>query len=143
HDITLNNITVRNSTGQAGYAWALYVSTNAGISASNVTAKNWTVDGSRSLGGMQIGNSSGPDNNGVSAHGWSVANATYAIYAGAGATGLDIDDWNITSSGMTSYDYLSVVLVDARGTISNVHATNSGGPMIVPPMVNAGGNTWR
>jgi hypothetical protein len=143
HDITLSDMVVRNSTGQAGYSWALYVSTNAGVSASNVTANNWSVDGARSLGGLQIGNSSGPNNNGVSAHGWNVANATYAIYSGAGATGVEIDDWIIDSSGMTTYDYLSVVLVDARGTISNVRATNSGGPMIVLPMVNAGGNTWR
>jgi hypothetical protein len=143
HDITVNDMVVRNSTGPAGYSWALYVSTNGGVSARNVVANHWTVDGgARTLGGLQIGNSSGPDNNGVSAHGWRVTNASYAIYSAAGAAGVDISDWTIDSSGLTTFADLSVVLVNTSGTIRNVHATNSGGPEIDRPMVDAGGNTW-
>ena len=59
---------------------------------------------------------------------------------GRRASNVIIDGWTIGSSGLGG---LSVDLVACQGAISNVHATNSGGPMIVPPMVIAGGNTWR
>jgi len=139
HDITINDVVVRNSTGPAGYAWALYVSEDAGVAARNVVANDWTVDGNgRTLGALQIGHLPGAQ--GVTASGWHVANASYAIYSGTAASGVRISDWTIDSSGLNN---LSVDLVNTSGTIRNVHATNSGRAEIVPPMVDAGGNSWQ
>jgi hypothetical protein len=134
---------VRNSRGQAGYSWALYVSTDGGVGPSNVVARNWVVDGGgRTLGGLAIGHT--PAARGVTATGWRVSNASYAIYSNTPATGVSISDWTITSSGLTTFAYLSVVLAQTGGTIRNVHATNSGGPELeTPPMVDGGGNTWQ
>jgi hypothetical protein len=141
HDITLNDITVRNSTGQTGYSWALYMSTDGGASPRNVVANNWIVDGgARTIGALQMGHAGGPTISGVILHGWQVTNASYAIYSAVGATGVDIDGWTINSSGDSG---LSVDLVNTAGTIEKVHATNSGGPQIELPMVDAGGNTWQ
>jgi len=141
HDITMNNIVVRNVTGPVAYSWALYLESDAGIGPSNVVANNWTVDGSsRTLGAFTIGHPPGP--RGVTVTGWHVTNASYAIYAGGSgnqASGVNISDWTIDSSGLDH----SVVLVHTTGTIRNVHATNSGGPEISLPMVDAGGNTWQ
>jgi len=76
----------------------------------------------------------------VTATGWHVTNASYAIYSGGPASGVNISDWTIDSSGLSN---LSVDLVNTAGSIRNVHATNSGSPEILAPMVDAGGNTWR
>jgi len=146
HDITINNITVRNVTGPVAYSWALYLESDAGIGPRNVVATNWTVDGSsRTLGAFTIEHPPGPQS--VTVTGWHVQNASYAIYSANSATGVDIADWTIDSSGLLdtsmSPNPLSVVLANTTGTIRNVHATNSGGPEILPPMVDAGGNTWR
>ena len=139
HDITINNIVVRNSTGQAGYSWSLYLSTDGGVSPRNVVANNWTVDGgARTVGGLQIAHTPGAQS--VTATGWHVTNASYAIYSGGPASGVNISDWTIDSSGLSN---LSVDLVNTAGSIRNVHATNSGSPEILAPMVDAGGNTWR
>jgi hypothetical protein len=142
HNITVSNMVVRNSSGQAGYSWALYVSTDGGVGPSNVVANNWVVDGgARTLGGLAIGHS--PAARGVTANGWHVTNASYAIYSNTTATGVSINGWTVDSSGLTTFAYLSVVLAQTGGTIRNVHATNSGGPEIVAPMVDGGGNTWQ
>ena len=142
HDITVNNMVVRNSTGQPGYSWALYVSTDGGAGPRNVVANYWIVDGgARTLGGLAIGHT--PAARGVTANGWHVSNASYAIYSSTTATGVRISNWRIDSSGLTTFANLSVVLEQTTGTISNVHATNSGAAEIVPPMVDAGGNTWN
>ena len=141
HDITVNNMVVRNSTGQPGYSWALYLSTDGGAGPRNVVANDWIVDGgARTLGGLQIGHT--PAARGVTANGWHVSNASYAIYSSTTATGVRISDWRIDSSGLTTFANLSVVLANTQGTISNVHATNSGGAEIESPMVDGGGNTW-
>jgi hypothetical protein len=141
HDITLRNITVRHTTGQAAYSWALYLSYSGGVAANRITATGWTVDGgNRTVGGLQIGNSTGPDQSQVSVTGWHVANTAYAIYSAAGASGVDIDGWTIDSSGLGN---LSVDIANTGGTISNVHATNSGRAQIASPMVDAGGNSWQ
>ncbi len=142
HDITLTGITVRNSVGTAGFSWALYVSTDGGSGPRNVTADNWTVDGGgRTLGGLAIGHT--PAAQGVTARHWTVRNASYAIYSATPATGVHIDDWTIDSSGLTTFDYLSVVFEQTAGDIRNVRATNSGKPEILAPMVDAGGNSWK
>ena len=67
---------------------------------------------------------------------------SYAIYSGGSASGaqdVNISNWTIDSAGMN----YSVVLVGTPGTIQDVHATNSSGPEILSPMVDAGGNTWK
>jgi len=141
HDIALRDITVRHTTGQGAYSWALYLSYSGGVAANRITATGWDVDGgSRTIGGLQIGNSTGPDQSHVTATGWRVTNAAYAIYSAAGASSVGIDGWTIDSSGLGN---LSVDIVNTSGTISNVHATNSGRPQIVSPMVDAGGNSWQ
>lgn len=142
HDITVNNMVVRHSTGEAGYSWALYVSTDGGIGPHNVVANNWIVDGgARTLGGLAIGHT--PPAQGVTATGWRVTNASYAIYSNTPATGVNISNWTIESSGLTTFAYLSVVLAQTQGTIRNVDAINSGAPEIVAPMVDGGGNSWK
>jgi len=142
HDITVSGMTVRNSTGQAGFSWALYVSTDGGAGPSNVVANDWTIDGGgRSLGRLAIGNS--PAAQGVTALRWHVTNASYAVYSTTPATGVDIEDWTVDSSGLTTFAYLSVVFERTTGRIRNVHATNSGGSEILAPMIDAGGSTWR
>ena len=139
HDITLTHITVRNSTGQSDKSWALYVSTSGGRGTTNLVANYWTVDGgNRTLGAMQTYHN--PNGHGIVLHHWTVKNAGYAIYAQSDATGLDIADWTISSSG---YDGLSVVIRNVSGVIKNVHATNSDGPSIQRPMVDGGGNSWK
>ena len=139
HDITLTHITVRNSTGQGDTSWALYVSSSGGRGTTNLVANYWNVDGgNRTLGAMQSYHN--PNADGIVLHHWTVKNAVYAIYAQSDATGLDIDDWAITSSGSGS---LSVVIWNVSGVIKNVHATNSGAPSIRSPMVDGGGNSWH
>ena len=139
HDITLTHITVRNSTGQGDTSWALYVSTSGGRGTTNLVANYWTVDGGgRTLGAMQTYHN--PNGHGIVLHHWTVKNAVYAIYAQSDATGLDIDDWTISSTGNGS---VSVVLSNVSGVIKNVHATDSDGPSISAPMVDGGGNSWH
>jgi hypothetical protein len=141
HNITVNNMTVRNPTGQPPYSWALYCSEDGTSGSSDIIANNWVVDGgSRTLGGLAIGHTPAPAR--ITANGWVVTNAAYPIYSSTTATGVHIDGWTINSSGITETKYLSVVLVNTEGTISNVRATNSGGPEIELPMVDSGGNTW-
>lgn len=63
HHITLNNMTVRNTTAAAGrqiYIWALYLSYDAGVSAQNITADNWTVLGDGTFSAFQVGRSATP-----------------------------------------------------------------------------------
>ena len=143
HDITLTHITVRNSTGQGDTSWALYVSTSGGRGTTNLVANYWNVDGgNRTLGAMQSYHN--PNADGIVLHHWTVKNAVYAIYAQSDATGLDIDDWDIDSSGYsTGSGSLSVVIWNVSGVIKNVHATNSGAPSIRSPMVDGGGNSWH
>jgi hypothetical protein len=142
HNVTVNNMIVRNSTGQAGFSWALYVSTDGGAGPSNVVANDWNVDGGgRTLGGLAIGHT--PAAHGVTALRWHVTNASYAVYSTTPATGVDIEDWTVDSSGLTTFANLSVVFEQTTGRIKNVHATNSGGAEILVPMIDAGGNTWR
>ena len=82
HDITLNDMVIRNSrangtTGQPIQAWALYLSSNATTHATNFTANRWTVDGSNhQMGALQVYGGSH-----ITATGWSVSNAYYAVYA--------------------------------------------------------------
>jgi hypothetical protein len=141
HDITLNSMTVRNSTGLGGTSWALYLSTDNGTGPSNIVANDWLVDGGgRTLGALQSYHN--PNARGVTALRWKVSNCAYTIYAHSDATGLDIEDWTADSCGLTTYAFLSVILQDVGGIIKNVHSTNSGAAAIGAPMVDGGGNTW-
>ena len=107
----------------------------------NVIANNWTVDGNgKQYSAFTIEHAPGPQH--VWLNGWHVTNVRYAIYSGGSASGaqdVNISNWTIDSAGMN----YSVVLVGTPGTIQDVHATNSSGPEILSPMVDAGGNTWK
>jgi hypothetical protein len=140
HDITLNNITVRNSTGIGTNSWALYLSSDGGSGPTRVVADNWNVDGgARTLGGVQSYHN--PNARGATLRGWHVRNCAYAIYLNSDATDVRIEDWTTTSCGVTTYADLSVVARDASGIIRNVRATDSGGVDIWPPMIESG-NEW-
>jgi hypothetical protein len=127
HDLALTHITVRNTTGHAGYSWALYVSTDGSHGASNVVADDWVVEGGgvRSLSAMQSYHT--PNAKGVRMHRWKVKNVAYAVYAESDATGLDFSDWTIADSGHTTgAGNIAVYFANVKGTFANMHLTTSG-----------------
>jgi uncharacterized repeat protein (TIGR02543 family) len=149
HDLTLNNMVVRNSrcngtTAQPYHSWALYLSYDAGIHPSNITADNWTVDGSvRQMSAFTMNGGSH-----ASATGWFVSSAYYAVYASGNwgpLTEFVLDDWRVRDSGATTWEgkYVSVYFEDASGQFSNMHATNSGVllNMGMPQMTDGGSNS--
>jgi hypothetical protein len=143
--ITLPRMTVRNSTGIAGQSWALYVSYDGSVSASNVVANGWIVDGgARTIGGAGLGHDSSPEPvANVQLHDWDIANAAYSVYSSHPCTGVDIDGWTIAHTGLTTYAYISTLLANGcGGTIKNCHATDSGELILEAPMVDGGGNSW-
>lgn len=149
HDITLNNMVVRNShcngtTAQPYHSWALYLSRDAGVTSSNITANNWTVDGStRTMSALTMGGQSH-----VTATGWSVSHAYWAAYVANGygiTTDVILSDWTIVDTGNTGYEISQAIYIgNASGIISNMHLTKSGILYNVgtPKLIDGGGNTW-
>ncbi len=150
HDVALNNMTVRNSTANTSRSvpydsWALYLSSDSTTHAVNFTANNWTVDGSnKGMSGFQI-----YGGNHITARGWTVSNAYYAVYAsnvrGAALTDFTLDGWTVTNSGAASwgYSYVSVSVENSSGVYSNMHGTSSGILLNVgsPKLTDGGGNS--
>jgi hypothetical protein len=150
HDITLNDMIVRNSrangtTALPNHAWAIYLTSTPTAQPTNFTANRWTIDGSaRQMSALKVWGGSH-----VTATGWSVSNVYFAIYANSERgplTDFILDDWTITASGTTTPGGLSdsVRIEDASGRFSNMHAiasgimTNTGNPT----MTDGGGNSW-
>jgi hypothetical protein len=149
HDIALNDMVVRNSrangtSAQPIQAWALYLSSNATTHVTDFTANRWTVDGSgRQMGALQVYGGSR-----VTATGWSVSNAYYAVYASntrGPLTDLILDNWTISGSGAPAWgsSNVSVATENSSGRFSNMHATTSGVLLNVgsPKLTDGGGNS--
>ena len=149
HDIALNDMVVRNSrangtSAQPCHAWAVYVSSNATTHVTDFTANRWTVDGS----GCQMGALQVCGGLRVTATGWSVSNAYFAVYANrtqSPLTDFILDDWTISGSGapMWASSKVSVYVENASGRFSNMHATSSGILLNAgtPKLTNMGGNS--
>jgi hypothetical protein len=149
HDITLNGMTVRNSrcngtSAQPYQSWAIYLTASPTVVPTNFTANGWTVDGSaRRMGMLQV-----YGGNHITATGWSVSNAYYAVYA-SGSRGplsdLVLDNWSIANSGAPAWGYtnVSVAMEDLSGRFSNMQGTASGVLKNVgsPRMTDGGGNS--
>jgi hypothetical protein len=150
HDITLNDMVVRNSRADGTYAkpyhaWAIYLTATQTVVPTNFTANRWTIEGSaRGMSALQVYGGSH-----VTAIGWSVSNVFYAVYASSSRgplTNLVLDDWTISDTGGPTWGVanVSVAIENASGQFSNMHATASGGllNMGVLKMVDGGGNSW-
>jgi hypothetical protein len=150
HDITLNDMVVRNSRANPKYAepnhaWAIYLAATATVSPTNFTANRWTVDGSaRRMSGLLV-----YGGRHITAIGWSVSNAYYAVYASAKETHLTdfvLDGWTISDTGAPAWREpdVSVAIEYASGRFSNMWATSSGVLLNfgTPRMTDGGGNTW-
>lgn len=143
HDLALNHITVRNSTGHAAYSWALYLSTAGGGGPSNIVANDWVVSGAgtRSLSAMTSEHT--PNAHGVTMHRWNVKNVALAVWAGSDATGLDFADWTIDNAGWAAHANDAVWFQNVKGTFKNMHLTSSGAlENVSGTMTDLGGNTW-
>jgi hypothetical protein len=141
HHITLNNMTVRNTTAAAGhqiYIWALYISYDNGVAPQNITADNWTVLGNGTFSAYQVGQPVLSQH--IHASGWTVAHCAFAIYAYNLVSDLVIDNWTISD---TTWSGVSVHFgVQTTGTFSNIHGTSSGG-LVRGAMTDGSGNSWQ
>jgi hypothetical protein len=149
HDITLNDMVVRNSrangtTATQYHSWAIYLTATPTVFSTNFTANRWTVDGSeRQMGALQVYGGSH-----VTAIGWSVSNVSHAVYASGTRgplTDFVLDDWSINTSGVAQWGSpnVSVAMEYASGLFSNMRATDSGILKNVgtPKMTDGGGNS--
>ena len=149
HDITLDDMIVRNSRADARFAqpcqaWAVYLSSTSTVHATNLTVDRWTVDASaRQMGGLQV---YGGDH--ITATGWSVSNACYAVYASSirgPLTDFVLDDWTISNTGAPAWKTAdaSVYVENSSGRISNMRTTASGALVNVgnPKLIDGGGNS--
>ena len=149
HDITLNDMVVRNSrangtTATPYQSWAIYITSTSTIIPTNITANCWTVDGSaRGMSALQVYGGSH-----IIATGWSVSNSYYAIYASSSRgplTDFVLDDWTISNTGAPAWgtSNVSLAIENASGKVSNMHTTVSGGLLNVgtPKLTDSGGNS--
>ena len=132
HDISLNDMVVRNSRSNGiappDSSLAIYLTSTPTVFSTNFTANRWTIEASAGqMGALQVYGGSH-----VTAIGWVVSNACYAVYASGSERGpltdLILDDWTISNTGAPAwgYDNVSVAVENASGNISNMHATTSG-----------------
>jgi hypothetical protein len=149
HDITLNDMVVRNSRGDSRYAepyqvWAVYLDATVTVFPTNFTASHWTVDGSN----QQMSALTVCGGNHITAADWSVSNAYYAIYASGNRgplTDFVLDGWEIDNTGAAAWKcrWVSVAIENSSGQFSNMHATASGVLLNMgkPKMIDGGGNS--
>jgi len=149
HDITLNDMVVRNSrangtTAQPSLTWAIYLTATSTLFPTNFTANRWTIEPSnRQMSALQVFGG-----NHITATGWSVSNAYYAIYASSSRgpiTDFVLDDWTICDTGGSAWGLpnVSVAIEYSSGKLSNMHATASGVLLNVgkPKLTDDGGNS--
>jgi hypothetical protein len=150
HDITLNDMVVRNSrcdgtTAQPYHAWAVYITFYESICPMRIVANRWTVDVSanRQMGALQVMGGSH-----ITASGWGVTGAYYGVYASNARgplTDFILDDWTISDTGGPSWGQpnVSVAVEHASGKVSNMHATASGVLLNYgdPMLADGGGNS--
>jgi hypothetical protein len=150
HDITLNDMVVRNSrcngTDALPYhSWAIYIDATPTVFPTNFTANHWTIDGSaHQMSGLQVYGGSH-----ITAIGWSVSHAYYAVYANGNARGpltdFILDGWTISDTGAPAWgsDNVSAAISYASGQFSNMHAISSGILLNqgTPRMIDGGGNS--
>ena len=148
HDITLNDMVVRNSRADGTYAqpyqsWAIYLVADATHYPVNFTADRWTVDVvDRQMCGVKICGGSH-----VTLSGWSVSHAYFAVYGGGSWGPLNdfvLDDWTISDVGGPEWgsSNMSVGIADASGRFSNMHLVSSGEIVVDgTPRMTDGGNS--
>jgi hypothetical protein len=144
HDITLNDMVVRNcrangTTALPYHSWAVYITSTTAVIPTDITVNRWTVDGSaRGMSALQV-----YGGNHITATGWSVTHAYFAVYACSDRgpiVDFTLNGWTITDTGSSS---TSVYFENASGRFSNIHATTSGtlSNLGVPKMTDDGGNS--
>jgi len=149
HDISLNDMVVRNSRSNGivppDSSWAIYITSTPTVFSTNFTANRWTIEATaRQMGALQVYGGSH-----VTAIGWVVSNAYYAVYASGSERGpltdLILDDWTISNTGAPAWGTLnaSVYMENASGRFSNMHATVSGVLANVgsPKLIDGGGSS--
>jgi len=144
HDITLNDMVVRNSRANGTsalpyHSWAVYITSTSAVIPTNISVNRWTVDGSaRGMSALQVYGGSH-----ITATGWSVANVYYAVYACSDRgplTNFILDGWTVTNAGSSS---TSLYFNAASGRYSNIHTTGSGVLVNLgtPKLTDGGGNS--
>lgn len=150
HDITLNDMVVRNSRCNPAISppdssIAIYITSTKTVFVTNFTANRWTVEATdRQMSALQV-----YGGNNVTAIGWVVSNACFAVYAsGSGRgplTNFILDGWKISNTGSPTWGLanISVAAEYSTGKVSNMHATASGGLAIVgtPQLIDGGSNS--
>ena len=149
HDITLNDMVVRNSRcngtiAKPYHSWAIYLDSTLTLHATNFTANRWTIeDSARQMSALQV---YGGDY--VTASGWVVNGAYLAVYASSDRgplTNFILDDWTIHDTGGSGWaqSNLSVVFQQSSGRFSNMRATDSGALFNqgTPMLADGGGNS--
>jgi hypothetical protein len=139
-DLAFNGFTVRGTTapstnGQT--AWAVYVSSDGTHRGTNLTFNDWNVDSSQSdhkVSGLQLYHT--PQAIRVTALRWKVTGGYWGFVGRGNATGVTIEGWTITHC-IVSFDSNG-----PAGVVKNMHASTSGSPTIMRPMVDGGGNVW-
>ncbi len=145
--ITFNGPTVQNivSNGSGSiYSWALYLSIDAGVSPTNVTANNWNVQGTnKNISALQVGHPPSVMSN-ITTNGWTVNNVAISIYAYSTVGNYLVDGWTITNSIRPDRPYTVFFGTSVTGVYSNMHFTNSGLALESQGgMTNGGGNTFN
>ena len=139
HNITMSNFQVRNITGAAGgmTSHVVYVSTDGIHAPTNLTFDNWDVQLTGQLvSALQIYHTPAPAQE-VTALNWTVSGCHWGFVGRYAATNVNIEGWTISNCAI-SFDSQG-----PSGTVKNMHATNSGAPIIQSPMVDGGGNVWK
>jgi hypothetical protein len=137
-NITMRQITIRNTRGVSGYlAWGLYLSSSGGFGPRNTLAEDWTIvgDPAHSFGGFQSGHD--PNARTAVLRRWNVSNVTFAIYAASDATDMTFENFNITDSGANHDDgfYSVVIVIPGTGLLRDSCLTRSGGFYVYSPQV--------
>jgi hypothetical protein len=139
--VTFNGFTTRNISGiDPGWlSWQVYVSSDGVHAGSNLTFNDWNVGPSsgRVVGGLQTYHD--PQARNVTALRWSITGAKSAMTLYGGVTELRVEDWTISDS-----DYPVTSDGNAAGVLRANRSTGSANaPVILPPLVDGGGNSWH
>jgi hypothetical protein len=146
--VAINNVVVTNIHGAHGTAnqtdHVIYVAGDGGYSGSvahqaqALTLNNWNVTSDGSVNGLHIYHPDGGLPNGITALDWIFRGngAQWAAIGRPGATNVTIDGWSITGTRVP------VDFEGPSGVVRNTHATSSGSPIILSPMVAGSGNSW-
>jgi len=130
--------TLAGSATNAQNAHVVYISSDGSHRGGNLTFDDWTVNNTASnhrVSALQLYHT--PQVHGLTALHWTVTGGYWGFVGRGDATGVDIEGWTISGTSGPAFDSEG-----PAGIVKNIHASNSGAPEILAPMVNGGGNVW-